>query len=70
LVFFLIRPITSQVKECPFEALLPDGLPLSSVPSGHLNCADRRARFAEFVGLARAAVIAEVRSKRMTLLAT
>ena len=65
----LVCPITSQVKEYPFEVSLPDGLPVSGVVLGdHLRSADWRARSAEYAGLAPAEVLAEVRAKLKPLL--
>ena len=66
-----ICPITSQVKDYPFEVPLPDGLPISGVVlSDHLKSADWRARSAEYAGLAPAEVLAEVRAKLKPLLGT
>jgi mRNA interferase MazF len=67
----VICPVTSQVKEYPFEVPLPDGLPVSGVVlSDHLKSADWRARSAEYAGLAPAEVLAEVRAKLKPLLGT
>jgi mRNA interferase MazF len=65
----VICPITSQVKNYPFEVPLPDGLPISgAVLSDHLKSADWRARTAQYAGIAPAAVLAEVRVKLKPLL--
>ena len=65
----MICPITSHVKDYPFEVTLPDGLPISGVVlSDHLKNADLRARTAEYAGLAPGEVLAEVRAKLKPLL--
>ena len=65
----VICPITSHVKDYPFEVKLPDGLPISGVVlSDHLKSADWRARTAEYAGLAPGEVLAEVRAKLKPLL--
>ena len=67
----VICPITSHVKDYPFEVPLPDGLPISGVVlSDHLKSADWRARSAEYAGLATAEVLADVRAKLKPLLGT
>ncbi|MGC8644421.1 MAG: endoribonuclease MazF [Isosphaeraceae bacterium] len=67
----VICPITSQVKEYPFEVPLPDGLPVAGVVlSDHLRSADWRARSAEYAGNAPAQVLSEVRAKLKPLLGT
>jgi mRNA interferase MazF len=67
----VICPITSQVKEYPFEVPLPDGLPMSGVVlSDHLRSADWRARSAEYAGVAPTEVLSEVRAKLKPLLGT
>ena len=65
----VVCPITSQVKDYPFEVQLPDGLPVSGVVlSDHLRSADWRARSVEYAGLAPAEVLSEVRAKLKALL--
>ena len=65
----LICPITSQVKDYPFEVPLPDGLPISGVVlSDHLKSTDWRAHSAQYAGLAPAEVLAEVRARLKPLL--
>jgi mRNA interferase MazF len=67
----VICPITSHVKDYPFEVAMPDGLPVSGVVlSDHLKSADWRARSAEYIGLAPPEVLAEVRAKLKPLLGT
>ena len=67
----VICPITSQVKDYPFEVALPDGLPVRGVVlSDHLKSAAWRARSPEYISLAPPEVLAEVRAKLKPLLGT
>jgi mRNA interferase MazF len=67
----VICPITTQVKEYPFEVPLPDGLAVAGVVlSDHLKSADWQARSVQYAGLATAEVLAEVRAKLKPLLGT
>lgn len=65
----VICPITSHVKEYPFEVPLPAGQPIAGVVlADHLRSADWRVRSAQYAGLAPADVVAEVRAKLRPLL--
>lgn len=65
----LVCPITTQVKDYPFEVALPKGLPLSGVVlTDHLKSADWAARRAEFAARVPAEVVAEVTAKLRPLL--
>ena len=65
----VICPITSQVKDHPFEVRLPDGLAVAGVVlSDHLRSADWRVRSAEYAGVAPAEVLTEVKAKLKPLL--
>jgi mRNA interferase MazF len=65
----LLCPVTSQVKGYPFEALIPDGLPVKgAVLSDQVKCLDWRARRAERLCALPESVIAEVLSKLSALL--
>jgi mRNA interferase MazF len=57
-------PITSQIKEFPFEVALPPGLKVTgAVLADHLKNVDWRARRAEYVDRAPAETIDEVLQK-------
>jgi mRNA interferase MazF len=65
----IVCPITSHVKQYPFEVPLPAGLPVSGVVlSDHLRSADWRARSVEYAGIAPTTVVSEVRAKLIPLL--
>ena len=65
----VICHITNQVKQYPFEVLLPPGLPVAGVVlSDHLKSADWQARAVEYVGLAPPEVLTEVRARLKPLL--
>lgn len=61
-------PITSQIKNYPFEVLLPDGLPIQGVVlSDHVKSIDIRARLHKYICSIPEDVLAKV-VKRITLL--
>jgi mRNA interferase MazF len=65
----LFCPITSQVKEYPFEVRLPPGLPVQGVVlSDQVKSLDWRARRAEFVARLPPAAFGEVLAKLASLL--
>lgn len=65
----MLCPITSQVKGYPFEALIPDGLPVTgAVLSDQAKSLDWRARKAVYICSLPQATITEVRRKLGTLL--
>lgn len=65
----LFCPITSHVKEYPFEVSLPDGLPVSGVVlADQIKSLDWRVRKAEFAGRLPDSTSAEVVGKLATLL--
>ena len=64
----LICPVTSKAKGHPFEVPLPSGLPVSGVVlADQVKSLDWVERRAEYIGLAPAAVVAEV-VRRVSLL--
>jgi mRNA interferase MazF len=66
----LFCPVTSQVKGYPFEAALPEGLPIHGVIlTDQVKSLDWRAREAEKIARLPDAVMQEVLSKINTLLA-
>ena len=65
----LVCPITSQVKQYPFEVELPAGLPIGGVIlADHLKSVDWRARRAERACRIPAAVLREVLDRVAALL--
>lgn len=62
-------PITSQVKEYPFEVIIPPGLSVTgAVLADQVKSLDWRARRADLIGRLPAAVIDDVLVKVRTLL--
>jgi len=62
-------PITNQIKGYPFEALIPDGLPISgAILSDQVKCLDWKARQAAFVCKLPEATLDEVLQKLNSLL--
>jgi mRNA interferase MazF len=58
---FLACPITSRVKNYPFEVALPPGLKISGVVlADQIKSLDWKARQAEFIGKSSEAMIADV----------
>jgi mRNA interferase MazF len=65
----LVCPITTHVKNYPFEVLLPAGLAVAGVVlSDHIKSTDWESRKAECAGSAPSDVLAEVRAKLRPLL--
>ena len=65
----LVCPVTSQIKDYPFEVRLPVGSPVHGVVlSDHLKSLDWQARKVEFIGRAPDAVTREVLAKAGALL--
>lgn len=65
----LVCPITSQVKNYPFEVKIPEGLPIAGVIlSDQVKSLDWRARQAEIICALPADVVAEVIGKFSALL--
>lgn len=65
----LLCPITSQIKDYPFEVLLPPGLPITGVVlADQLKSLDWRARQAEHAGAVPVAVLDAVASRLAVLL--
>src|SRR5579862_1559809 len=65
----LVCPITTQVKEYPFEVVVPPGLKVSgAILSDQIKSLDWRARRAAFIGKAPAPLTAEVLGKAATLI--
>ena len=65
----IAAPVTSRVKGYPFEVALPEGGEVYGVVlSDHARSLDWRARSTEFVALAPAQVLEEVRAKLAALL--
>jgi mRNA interferase MazF len=61
--------VTNQAKGYPFEVMLPNDLPMTgTVLADHVKSADWQIRNAEFVCVAPAVVLAEVRAKLKPLL--
>lgn len=66
----LICPITSQVKNYPFEVAIPDGLPISgAILADQIRNLDWQARKATFIARLPDAVLADVLKKLEPLLA-
>jgi len=64
----ILCPITSQVKGYPFEALIPDGMPIAGVVlSDQVKSLDWRAREAEWICTLPVEVTREVLDKLETL---
>ncbi len=62
-------PITNQVKGYPFEALIPQGMPVSgAVLSDQVKSLDWRARRADKIGALPTALTDEILAKVRTLL--
>ncbi|MCX6002961.1 MAG: endoribonuclease MazF [Chloroflexi bacterium] len=65
----ILCPITNQVKDYPFEVLLPEGLPVAGVIlSDQVKSLDWRARNVELICLLPDETISEVLQKLETLL--
>ena len=65
----VVCPVTRRVKGCPFEVVLPDGLPIAgAVLSDHVKSQDWRARRAEFIGKLDAATLDAVLQRTRSLL--
>jgi mRNA interferase MazF len=65
----VLCPITSQVKNYPFEVLIPDGLKIGgAILSDQVKSLDWRARQAEFVCKIPASTLDEVLQKLGTLI--
>lgn len=65
----ILCPITSQIKDYPFEVLIPAGLPIAgAVLSDQVKSLDWRARNAELICRLPAEAISEVLQKLGTLL--
>jgi mRNA interferase MazF len=65
----LCCPITSKVKEYPFEVRIPEGYPLSGVVlSDHVRSLDWKTRNATFISRAPRELIEDVLAKLQTLL--
>jgi len=65
----LVCPVTSQVKGYPFEAPLPQGLPVSGVAlSDQVKSADWRARKAAFICILPSSTVTDIVAKLSTLL--
>lgn len=66
---FLACPITSQVRDYPFEVALPPASPIRGVVlSDHVKNLDWKARRAEFAGKVPADTISEVSAKLSVLI--
>jgi mRNA interferase MazF len=67
----ILCPVTSQVKDYPFEVLLPEGLPLAGAAlSDQVKNLDWRARNAEWICTLPDEIMYEVLEKLGTLLIT
>jgi mRNA interferase MazF len=67
--FIIACPITSNLKEYPFEVVLPEGLPIKgAVLSDQIKSLDRHARKIEIVGRVPESVLDEVQAKIKTLI--
>ncbi len=65
----VVCPITSQIKNYPFEVTLPEGLGVAGVIlSDHIRSADWQVRAVDYAGVAPPEVVAEVRAKVKPLL--
>ncbi|MDN3514091.1 MAG: type II toxin-antitoxin system PemK/MazF family toxin [Candidatus Brocadia sp.] len=62
-------PVTNQIKDYPFEVIMPDGLPVSGVIlADQIKSLDWRVRDAEWICTSPHRVVAEVLQKLGTLL--
>lgn len=67
--FAVVCPITSRVKDYPFEVLLPDGLPIAgAVLADQVKSIDRHVRRIEVAGRAPDSVVEQVNVKLRVLL--
>ncbi len=67
--FAVVCPITSRVKDYPFEVLLPDGLPIAgAVLADQVKSIDRHVRRIEVAGRAPDSVVEQVNVKLRALL--
>lgn len=67
--FAVVCPITSRVKDYPFEVLLPDGLPIAgAVLADQVKSIDRHVRRIEVAGRAPDGVVEQVNVKLRALL--
>ena len=65
----ILCPVTNQIKDYPFEVLIPDGLPVSGVIlADQIKSLDWRVRDAEWVCTLPPRVVVEVLQKLGTLL--
>ncbi len=65
----ILCPITNQVKDYPFEVLLPVGLPVAgAILSDQVKSLDWRARNAELICTLPDEIVSEVLQKLSTLL--
>jgi mRNA interferase MazF len=65
----LFCPITSRVKDYPWEVPIPEGMPVSGVVlSDQVRSMDWRARRVEKIGVLPASIVAEILGKLGTLL--
>ena len=65
----IVCPITSTIKNYPFEVVLPDGLPLQgAIRVDQVRSLDRHARHLEPVGQVAEETMAEVMGKLASLL--
>lgn len=65
----ILCPITSQIKNYPFEVLIPDGLEIGgAILSDQVKSLDWKIRQAEFIGKLPASTLAEVLQKLDTLI--
>lgn len=64
----LVMPITSRVRNWPFEVVLPEGESITgAVLTDQVRCVDWRARVAKSAGFAPPAVLEEARAKLAAL---
>ena len=65
----ILCPVTNQIKDYPFEVLMPDGLPVSGVIlADQIKSLDWRVRDAEWICTLPPRVVVEVLQKLGTLL--
>ena len=65
----ILCPVTSQIKDYPFEVLLPEGLPVAgAILSDHVKSLDWQARNVELICALPKETISEVLQKLGTLL--
>lgn len=65
----MVCPITSRVKDYPFEVLLPEGLPIAgAVLADQVKSVDRHVRRIEVAGRAPHSVMEQVNMKLRALL--